>query len=142
MDKNKSDYAVGYKKPPRHTQFKPGKSGNPKGRPKHSMTFADLLQEQLSKNVTVTVGNEVRKMPLLEAIAIKHASKAASGDPKSTQIVLRALEPNEQDQGNNLPEVLQQFRSIHESRKASERVSSPANAPLNQAPAASKEDES
>jgi len=29
-----SDYEVGYKKPPRHSQFKPGNRGNPKGRGK------------------------------------------------------------------------------------------------------------
>src|SRR5215213_6143909 len=31
-----ASYEVGYRKPPRHTQFKPGQSGNPKGRPRQS----------------------------------------------------------------------------------------------------------
>jgi hypothetical protein len=53
MDKNdKSDYPVGYKKPPRDTQFKPGQSENRKGRPKRSATFADVLSKQLRKQVT------------------------------------------------------------------------------------------
>jgi hypothetical protein len=58
MDNSKSDYPVGYKKPPRHTQFKPGQSGNPRGRPKQSATFADVLTKQLRKKVTVTMGAE------------------------------------------------------------------------------------
>lgn len=37
---------VGYGRPPAHTRFKPGQSGNPKGRPsgKKAMTAADLMQ--------------------------------------------------------------------------------------------------
>ena len=90
MDKkNQSDYTVGYKKPPRHTQFKPGESGNRKGRPKQGETFADVITKQVRKKVTVSTGNIVRKVPMLVAIAMKHISKAAGGDPKSTAIVLR-----------------------------------------------------
>ena len=122
MDNTKSDYPVGYKKPPRHTQFKPGQSGNPRGRPKQSATFADVLTRQLRKKVTVTMGNMVQKIPLLEAIAIKHVSKAASGDPKSTAIVLDSLQLSENDQNNNLYELLRQFRSIDASREAGKRV--------------------
>ena len=127
MKKNdESGYAVGYKKPPRHSQFKPGESGNKKGRPKQSATFAELLKKQLAKKVTVTMGNEVKKIPMLAAIALKHVSKAASGDPKSTAIVLSFLKSNENDQGNTLSELLQQFRSVHASRKGSKRASTRA----------------
>lgn len=120
-EKNKSDYAVGYKKPPRHTQFKPGESGNRKGRPKQTATFREALSKQLCKKVTVTMGNRVQKIPMLEAIAIKHVSKAVSGDPKSTAIVLDSLRSDEGSRGSNLDELLSEFRSIN-ARNAGKRA--------------------
>jgi hypothetical protein len=117
---NNSDYPVGYKKPPRHSQFKPGQSGNSKGRPKRSPTFDEALAKQLRRSVTVTMGDTVQKIPMLQAIAIKHVSQAATGDPKSTAIVLNSLKSRENDEGNKFPELLEQFRSIHASRKERE----------------------
>ena len=79
---DKSDDTVGYKKPPRHAQFKPGQSGNSKGRPKPSATFADVLQKQLRKNVTVTLGKKVQKVSMLEMIAAIHAQAADERVPR------------------------------------------------------------
>ena len=39
VEENDQEYPVGYRKTPKHTQFKPGQSGNPKGRPRKSTTF-------------------------------------------------------------------------------------------------------
>ena len=50
---------------------------------------------------------------MLQAIAMKHVSLAASGNPKSTAIVLNCLQPFENDHSNNLPELLEQFRAVH-----------------------------
>jgi hypothetical protein len=37
-----------YRNPPEHSRFKPGKSGNPLGRPKKRKSVADELSEELS----------------------------------------------------------------------------------------------
>ena len=48
---NQRDYEVGYGKPPRHTRFEPGRSGNPRGRPSRSKNLSTLLSEALSEPV-------------------------------------------------------------------------------------------
>src|SRR6202030_3462192 len=50
---NEADYEVGYGKPPRHTRFKKGRSGNPRGRPNGSKNLSTLLSETLSEPVIV-----------------------------------------------------------------------------------------
>jgi Family of unknown function (DUF5681) len=40
---------VGYKRPPSRTRFRPGRSGNPAGRPKHRPSFEDTLLSELAK---------------------------------------------------------------------------------------------
>src|SRR5215218_3535833 len=56
-----SDNATGYQRPPKHTQFKKGQSGNPRGRPKHKSSFATDLDAVLrEKLVMIENGREIR----------------------------------------------------------------------------------
>jgi Family of unknown function (DUF5681) len=81
-------YEVGYGKPPKHSQFQKGKSGNPKGRPKGSKSAYTLAMEMYSKPVTVIANGKPKKMPLIVALNAKLASAAMKGDLKALKIAL------------------------------------------------------
>jgi Family of unknown function (DUF5681)/Histidine kinase-, DNA gyrase B-, and HSP90-like ATPase len=59
---------VGYGKPPRHTRFKKGQSGNLKGRPKGSQNLTTLLSEALNERVIVTENGGRRRITMRQAI--------------------------------------------------------------------------
>src|SRR5437868_5464345 len=71
---------VGYGRPPVSTRFKPGQSGNPKGRPKGKKNMFALLQGALDKQIPIREGGSVRKVPTREAIILALISRALKGD--------------------------------------------------------------
>ena len=85
------DYEVGYGKPPRHTRFEPGRSGNPRGRPPGAKNMKTLLSKALNELVVVTEPGGRRKVSKREAIVTQLVNKSASADLKATQIVLAML---------------------------------------------------
>jgi hypothetical protein len=116
MDKGATDNldnAVGYKKPPRRTQFRPGQSGNPKGRPKKVKTVEEVFAKQLSKSLTLTIAGKRQKKSMFEAITMQQISKALSGDHRATTMIIKILQSSPNSQDNNVSELLSQFRKIH-----------------------------
>jgi Family of unknown function (DUF5681) len=81
-------YEVGYAKPPKHSQFQKGKSGNPKGRPKGSKSPSTLANEMFLKLVTVTVNGKPTKMPVIAALIARMLSAAMNGDLKAMKLAL------------------------------------------------------
>jgi hypothetical protein len=77
---NGSTPNVGRGHPPKHTQFRKGASGDPKGRPKGSRNLSTLLREAADDQVSATIGGKVRNISKLQASAMQLATKAASGD--------------------------------------------------------------
>ena len=83
-----TDYEVGYGKPPKQTQFKPGQSGNPKGRPKHSKGIKTIVREVMQKPVAIRTAKGVRKVSHAKMLIYKAVEKASKGDTRSLQLVL------------------------------------------------------
>lgn len=79
-----SEYDVGFKKPPKHTQFQPGQSGNTKGRPKGSRNFTTVIEQELNAVVSITERGKVKQVRKKEIIAKQVVNKAAAGDLKAT----------------------------------------------------------
>ena len=84
-------YRVGHRKPPLHTRFAKGASGNPSGRPKGSRNLSAIIAKALSERVTVNEGGRRRSITKLDAAVKQMANKAAGGDPKSAKLILELL---------------------------------------------------
>lgn len=80
---------VGYRKPPKASQFQKGKSGNPHGRPRQNPGIADLFRK-VSKQVVQAKGpNGSQRMTKLEASITQLMNKATVGDLKAMKILLQ-----------------------------------------------------
>ena len=77
------------KQPPRDTRFKPGQSGNPKGRPKGSCNLSTKILQQLRQLVTVTKGGKPVKMTKADVIANQMVDGSMKGDHKATVLVMK-----------------------------------------------------
>lgn len=81
-------YQVGYGRPPKHTQFKPGESGNPRNRRKrNSESFAQLIDKALSRQITVRTGGKPQRMTILDAVARRLIDAAALGRPEAIDLL-------------------------------------------------------
>ncbi len=79
---------VGYGRPPRSHQFKPGQSGNPKGRPQGGKNEATILRNLLNRKIQMRQDGKLRKISVLEAMLMKFADEALKGDPKAAAFLL------------------------------------------------------
>ena len=81
-------YKVGYGKPPKARQFKRGKSGNPKGRPKGSLNLATDLTAELGEHITVREDGRPRKVSKQRALIKSLMAKALQGDVRAMASLL------------------------------------------------------
>lgn len=81
------DEPVGYRRPPKHSQFKPGQSGNPHGRKPGTKGAAQVLASILNEKVTVVVKGRRRKITMLEAVTKQLVNKAGGGDAQSSKLL-------------------------------------------------------
>jgi len=88
---DEGDHEVGYGKPPRHSQFVKGQSGNPRGRPLGAKNLQTLLNKALNELVIVTENGGRRKISKREAIVTQLVNRSAKADYKAIQILLGML---------------------------------------------------
>ena len=82
---------VGYAKPPKHTRFTKGHSGNPKGRPTGSKNLATMMIEELTQPVAIVENGKRTKIPKIRAAVRQALNRAMVGDFKALQQIVIML---------------------------------------------------
>jgi hypothetical protein len=88
-DKEPRNYEVGYGKPPLHTRFRKGGSGNPNGRPRGSKSLATLFYEALDQPVVMRRDGRTKKKR--EVLVEQLVNRAAGGDHRAMRLLLVEL---------------------------------------------------
>ena len=79
---------VGYGRPPRDHQFKPGTSGNPKGRPKGAKSGETILRELLQQKISLNERGRARRITIHEGIFRRIIEDCLKGNTKSAAFLL------------------------------------------------------
>ena len=94
-DKGAASYDVGYAKPPESIRFKPGQSGNPRGRPKGARNkkprlneerFKDIILAEAYRAIKVNEGEKKVSIPMAQAVVRALAVNAAKGQHRAQQL--------------------------------------------------------
>ena len=71
-------YEVGFGRPPRHTRFKAGQSGNPKGKPKKAVSLATDVQNELAERIAIREGEKSLRVSKQRALIKALLARATS----------------------------------------------------------------
>ena len=99
------DYDVGYGKPPRHTRFVKGQSGNPRGRTTGAKNLRTLLTEALNETVIATENGGRRKVTKRQAIITQLVNRSATADFRAIKILLDIVRDIERQTEPTTPET-------------------------------------
>src|SRR5215203_1004657 len=100
---SQGNYTVGYGRPPKHTRFRKGQSGNPRGRPRGDtraippVGLSQALRKAASRPVSMTVDGRRTRTTLAEAIIQQLLARAAKGDHRSTKLFCDLVRLTETD---------------------------------------------
>jgi len=86
--KKKGAYKVGYGKPPEKNQFKPGQSGNTKGRPAGSKNLKTELEEELLEKIAIKEGGTQKNVSKQRAMIKALMAKAVQGDARAANTLI------------------------------------------------------
>jgi hypothetical protein len=96
------DYEVGYGRPPKHSRFNKGRSGNPRGRPRKSVAppsdqidLSEEIRQMLCESITITQDGQKVRVTKGQAMARQLYAKAVGGDMKAFTLLVRLASDND-----------------------------------------------
>ncbi len=84
-------YEVGYRKPPRHTRFKPGQSGNPRGRPKDANNLKTDLMEELGEKIVIREGDQTHRVSKQRAVVKSIVARSLKGNARVDALLISMM---------------------------------------------------
>jgi Family of unknown function (DUF5681) len=122
MSETIREYAANYRKPPLHTRFKKGQSGNPRGRPKKNLPA--LLVAALNEPVYVTTNGKRRKITKREAVIAQLVNESADANLQATKMLIDMMKDIEKKTGAEPPSAPHRFAPADEEviRGVAERI--------------------
>ena len=85
------EFEVGYKKPPKAPRFKPGVSGNPRGRGSKTLNLKTDLQQELAERIPIREGDRSLRVSKQRALLKAMLAKALKGDVRAANVVLQLI---------------------------------------------------
>jgi hypothetical protein len=83
------EYAVGYGRPPIGSRFKPGASGNAKGRPTGRKNLKTLIRQAMTTNISVQEGSSTRRVTKIEGVVLRQLQSALKGNDRAAMAVIK-----------------------------------------------------
>jgi hypothetical protein len=92
------DYKVGYGRPPHHSRFKKGQSGNPAGRPSGSTNVQTEMKRLLVSKTKIKVNGTIQTVPTSRALCLAQVQKGLSGDVRAFAKIVEIVGPEMVDE--------------------------------------------
>ena len=139
-----TSYSVGYGKPPETTRFRPGKSGNLKGRPGRKTVAERSILKILDEHVTVAERGVKRSIPVVEVIYRRLRSNAMNGDVRAARFLLEQKEKHSKQSESQSAEPYNDLKKLSdEELETLERIFEKASrVPLDPSPEKTDGDQS
>ena len=89
---------VGYGKPPKHTRFRKGQSGNLRGRPRGSTNVQTEMKRLLVRKTKIKVNGVIQTVSTSRALCLALIQKGMAGDVRAISKIIEIAGPEMADE--------------------------------------------